>query len=287
VTGAVVRERSCDVAVNGLTLRVTRWSGGDPPLVLLHGGGLSGRTWSRVVEMLPDHRCVAPDLRGHGDSDWSAESAYRIADFVADLDELVAAAGLNRFALVGHSLGGLVALSYASRCPQRLVGLVVVDTGLRYLASEGARVRGLLASGPFPSLDAAVASVRSVMPHRDEESLRQGLRRGLTRLVDGSWDWRADQRFRRDPDLRQCIGDDRRRVRDQLMADPTVIGCPTLVVRGGDSDVLTAQGADELVSGLPNARLVEVPGAGHNVHRERPVELAGHIAAFLAMPGRP
>lgn len=277
------RSESFDVVVGGLRLRVTRWSGRSP-VVLLHGGGLAGATWSRVVDRLPAYRCVAPDLRGHGDSDWSANAAYRIVDFVTDLDGLVAALGLDRFALVGHSLGGLVAMSYARRHAERLAGLVVVDVGLRYLASEGARFRGALAAGPFPDLDAAVAVVRPAMPHRDADSLRRGLRRALRRLPDGSWDWQADQRFRREPDLRHRIAEDRLLTREGLWADAAAITCPTLVVRGADSDVLTVRGATDLVGRLPNARLAEVRGAGHNVHRDRPVELAGQVESFLGSP---
>src|SRR5207249_11254917 len=99
-----------------------------PPVLFLHGGGLNVRTWDLVGAALKIERhCLALDQRGHGDSEWSPEMDYATESHVADLDAFVDHLGLDRFVLVGMSLGGANALAWAGAHSRRLAALVLVD----------------------------------------------------------------------------------------------------------------------------------------------------------------
>ena len=99
-----------------------------PPLLLVHGGLDHSRSWDHLAQALrADFHVVAPDLRGHGDSDWATGSSYSLADHVYDLTGLVKSAGFEKVTLVGHSMGGMVSLTYAGAFPEKVSRLVVLD----------------------------------------------------------------------------------------------------------------------------------------------------------------
>jgi len=132
LSGAEVAEpgpASHTVHVRGLDLHYLEWGApAGPALVLLHGGGQSAFTWQRVAAYFaPRYRLIAPDARGHGDSDWAADGAYALDDLREDLHELAVQLGLGAFVLAGMSLGGMTALSYGGVYGHTLRGLVVVD----------------------------------------------------------------------------------------------------------------------------------------------------------------
>src|SRR3989442_285540 len=112
---------------------------GLPPIVFLHGGGLNAHTWDLVCAGLRlERHCVALDQRGHGESEWSPQMDYSTESQVADVDAFVHSLGLDRFVLVGMSLGGVNALAWAGTHSQRLAGLVLVDVGPE-IRSDGVR----------------------------------------------------------------------------------------------------------------------------------------------------
>ena len=112
---------------------------GLPPVLFLHGGGLNAHTWDIVCAALRRERhCVALDQRGHGESEWSPEMDYATESHAADVDAFVDALKLERFVLVGMSLGGANGLAWAGRHSQRLAGLVMIDVGPEVRA-EGVR----------------------------------------------------------------------------------------------------------------------------------------------------
>jgi pimeloyl-ACP methyl ester carboxylesterase len=114
-----------DVAVDDLKLHYQEWGSTSAPAVLmLHGFGVSGHMFDEFAERMQDqYRLIALDQRGHGDSDWSSDGDYTREAFVADVEGFVAALGLERFILVGHSMGGLNAVSYTVKNPQRVRAL--------------------------------------------------------------------------------------------------------------------------------------------------------------------
>ncbi len=113
------------------TLSLNAWHWGDPanpPLLLVHGGLDHARSWDWIArELAADWHVVAPDLRGHGDSDWASASGYPMMNFVYDLGEIVRHLGWDRFTLIGHSLGGNIALRYAGLFPGRVEKLVSIE----------------------------------------------------------------------------------------------------------------------------------------------------------------
>src|SRR4051794_3512685 len=113
----------------GLRLHYADWgNAAAPPLVLIHGGLDHCRNWDAIARALqPRFHIVAPDLRGHGDSEWAKGSSYTLSDNVADLAGLLRVAGLKDAALVGHSMGGMVAQAYAGTFPDRVSRLAVLD----------------------------------------------------------------------------------------------------------------------------------------------------------------
>src|SRR5690349_2646212 len=120
-----------DVLVGGLRLHYQEWGNASAPaIVMLHGFGVSGHMFDEFAERMEnDYHLIAIDQRGHGDSDWSHEGDYSRVAFVADLEGFVRELGLERFILVGHSMGGLNAVAYTVKSPVRVRALVLVDVG--------------------------------------------------------------------------------------------------------------------------------------------------------------
>ena len=167
--------------MTGLTYNVLEWEGpaapGDLTFVLVHGFADLGYTWCEVAERLAPHgHVIAPDLRGHGDSDWiSGGGYYHFMDYVADLDDVIAQLARRRVVLVGHSMGGSVSSYYAGTRPTRLAGLVLLEgLGPPDMAALDGPTRAAMwidawrtaraKVSPMPSIDEAV---RRLMKHDD------------------------------------------------------------------------------------------------------------------------
>jgi len=127
------------VVVDGMRLHYLDWGTRGRPLVLfLHGGALNAHTWDVVALALrTEYHSIALDQRGHGDSEWSPGMDYEPEAHRRDIEGLVEHLGVDRFRLVGQSMGALNAFTYATRHAERLAGLVVIDAGLN-VTSHGA-----------------------------------------------------------------------------------------------------------------------------------------------------
>jgi esterase len=279
--GEVVSPDEHDVVADGLRLHYLDW--GTPahtPVVFLHGGGLNAHTWDIVcLAVRRDYRCYAVDLRGHGDSEWSPTLEYGLDAHLRDLEAFVDHLGADRLFLVGHSLGGFLAIRYASLHSQRLAGLVVVDANPFVRGDEPAvaRVRDfMLGRATFDSVEEAVDYALTLNPKRDRRLLRSSLEQALRRGPDGRWTWKRDQRHL-SPQYFADVATEAR----ALVADVPAIRCPTLFVRGGDSDACAAKEAAEFMSLVGNGQVVTVEGAGHNVQGDNPAGLLGALRPFL------
>lgn len=241
-----------------------------PPVVFVHGGGLTAHSWRHVItELRTDHRCIAYDLRGHGESGWSAD--YSLAANARDLTTLIATLGLASPHLVGMSLGGQTVLrAVCGGLAARSV--VLVDVGPKLAAPESNPIREFLATHRYADFDAAVEAAARFQPTRSRASLRTGLQHAMRCAEDGTWSWKWDPR-RRDSYAQRTA--EARALWPVLDA----VRCPTLVVRGSASPVFTPELADEFVTALPDARLTTLD-AGHNIQSERPAELAALIRRF-------
>jgi esterase len=251
---------------------------GRPPVVFLHGGGLNAHTWDLVCAALRrEQHCVALDQRGHGESEWSPEMDYRIESHVADLEAFFDALAIERCVLVGMSLGGVNALAWAGRHSRRLAGLVLVDVGPETRA-EGVRKIAAFTSEatPLDSVEHFVERALAFNPRRNRELLRRSLLHNLRRMPDGRYMWKYDQRHRGrvDPEAQA-------RRRAILWAAVDTVDCPTLVVRGAQSDVFHDEDAEKLAGRFQRARWVRVEGAGHTVQGDNPAGLLVHVREFL------
>jgi esterase len=268
------------LTVDGLALHYLEWGAADaPPIVCVHGYTSSAQAFSALARRLDDRfRIIAPDVRGHGESAWSPVGAYSYADQSGDLAQFADRLGLDRFVLVGTSMGGIIAMAYAAGHGDRLRGLVINDIGPDAETGTG-RITQTVGSRPddFASLDAALAYRRSISPitaarsAADQRELALGV---LRQRQDGHWVWKMDpayirQRLERGP-----------ATRPPLWPALQALSCPTLVVWGMTSDVLGEAQARRMVETLPQGELVAVPGIGHAPTLVEPVVLAA-LDGFL------
>lgn len=246
--------------------------------MLLHGGTNTAWDWYAVAEDLAIEReVVAVDLRGHGRSDWA--EAYPLDLFVDDLERVRSSRGWETLIPVGLSLGALVVARYGERFPHRTRRLALVEVGPDTLALVRARDSGAPDPPPLPvwdSPEAAVAVGRAASARPSDAMIRCSVLANLRQQRDGRWTPAFDPRF---------AGF---RILDQWPDEPAVwstllaLHCPVLVVRGGDSPLLSRASAERMAGALPGGRFVEIAGAGHGVCRDRPLELAGALRAFIA-----
>ena len=269
------------VKVNGITLHYLDWGSADaPPVVLLHGITGHARVWDHLAQRLaPGRRVLALDQRGHGDSDPAPDDDYRVGTMADDVAAFVGSLRLDHFALVGHSMGGRIAIKYAADHAARLERLVIIDIGPDIALAGLQRVRDMMANAPerIESEEWAVEYIRRANPLQDLGMLRERVRHGLRRQPDGELTWKYAK------GLRDMMRAGRRDAVDLWEPLPRIT-CPTLVMRGAESDILAPEVAKKMAERLPDGRVVEIAGAGHTVPADRPEEFAREIRAFLGAP---
>ena len=267
------------VVLGRMRFRYLDWgTPGKKPLLFLHGGGLTAHTWDLVcLSLRKDYRCLALDLRGHGDSEWSPEMDYGIEAHSRDVEALVEHLGLDGFGLVGMSLGGLTAIAYAGRQAARLSALVIVDSGPEGRQEGARRIQEFVAApAEFDSIDEVIERALSFNPRRDPKLLRRSLQHNLRRMPNGKLTWKHDRRHRAKFDAEEWA-----RRRQGLWDEVARITCPTLVVRGGRSDVFHDEDAEKLAKALPRGSWVRVEDAGHTVQGDNPRGLVTELRRFL------
>ena len=270
-----------DAVIDGIRLHYLDWGGPEQhPVVFLHGGGLNARTWDLICLALRDRfRCIALDLRGHGDSEWSPTMAYSIADHARDVIGLADHLGFDEFALIGMSLGGMAAMGMAGSHPERLSALAIVDVGTEIRLGPAQRIRRFMTEASlFGSIDEVIDRAITFNPRRDRELLRHSLLHNLRRLSDGSWAWKHDSRHRADPETLDAL----RAEVSGLAAGFGGVRCPVLIVRGEESEVFLEGDAHHLAGSFEHGRVVEIPDAGHTVQGDNPAALVKALEAFLS-----
>ena len=266
------------VVLDGMRFHYLDWGTASlPPVVFLHGGGQTARTWDLVcLALCTRYRCVALDQRGHGDSEWSYALDYGPRAHAGDIAAFVDHLGLERFALVGMSMGCVNGLHYAIQHPDRLAALIAVDAGPE-VRMDGGRtiIEFRRATAELTSIDAYVEHARRFNPRRDPRLLRMSLLHNLRRLPNGNWTWKTDPR---------PVMDVERYAREmnELWKQLAHITCPALVVRGAESDVFLDEHAARFADALPDGRWVRIPDSGHTVQGDNPAALVGELSRFLA-----
>ena len=271
--------REATLSIRGFRLHHVAW--GDPahpPLILLHGITGHARTWDTLATALADRwHVVALDQRGHGDSDPAPDGDYTVGAMAEDLEAFADAQGYRRLTLLGLSMGGRVAMGFAGAHPERVERLVIVDIAPEIHPPGMARIRTMIANAPesIESEEWAVETAMAANPRADVAELRHRIKHALKRAPDGTLTWKYAR------DLREMMRRGGRREPMDLWERLTRITCPTLLVRGAESDVLSPELAARVVSSLRDGRLVEVPDAGHTVPGDRPAQFVEVVRRFL------
>lgn len=261
-----------------------------PLLVLVHGGFDHARSWDWTARALAqDYHVVAPDLRGHGDSGWSNDGSYAIHNYVYDLAQLIAMQDRDPVTIVGHSLGGSIALRYAGLFPEKIRKLVIIE-GLgmapQAMVQEQEKPatkrwldwiadRRISASKPprrYPTIEAAIARMHERNPHLSLERALHLTIHGTNRNEDGSYSWKFDPYLKPMPPYG---------VLDEELPDFWGrIACPVLLALGLDSWASNPV-QDGRAAHFPDARLVEFADAGHWVHHDQFDRFIAELRAFL------
>ena len=268
------------IEIEGRAFHYLDWGRVDaPPIVLLHGGGQSAHTWDACCLLLAQrYRCFALDQRGHGDSDWSADGAYGFDDHARDIAGLIDALNLRAPLLAGMSMGGINATAYATRHAAKLRALVSVDVGpdVRFEAVERL-MRGLGAYRFFASPQDAATRLSALGARRPRALLQATLAHNLRQESAERWTWKYDPRTLSERTAAEILDP-----RQALWARLSAITCPTLVIRGADSEIFAPADAERFTRALPHGRCVTVPAARHSVQTDNPKGLVAAIEAFDA-----
>ena len=259
-----------------------------PPLILLHGGRDHCRSWDRVAERLaPNWHVLAPDLRGHGDSQWSNAGNYMMAGYLYDLAQFIHRQALAPVTIVAHSLGGNIALRYCGLYPDTVSRIVAIEGLGPASLSERAKMsvterttrwidetRALAARLPrrYASLDEAMARMREVNTRLSAEHARHLTIHGSNQNEDGTFSWKYD------PYVRPWAPYDMPPADVQgLWARIT---CPTLLVCGSES-WHTDPSKDGRAACFARAEVAMFDGAGHWVHTDQFEAFMTRLEAFL------
>ena len=224
------------------------------------------------------YRLISLDQRGHGDSEWSPDGDYTRESFVADVEAVRQQLGLERFILMGHSMGGLNAVEYTFQYPQHVSALILVDVGPE-AAKEGVDNIMRFTRGPDElEFDEFVQNAMRFNTRRTEENIRERMRHRLRPLESGKWTWKFDKRFRE--------GEGAVRSGSQLSSDEIwrrfrELAPPVLLVRGQQSDILSQEVAERATAEMRAARLAVVPEAGHSVPGDNADGFTSAVTEFL------
>jgi pimeloyl-ACP methyl ester carboxylesterase len=262
-----------------------------PPLLLVHGNRDHCRNWDWIAEaMRSDYHIIAPDLRGHGDSQWVLGGTYPLIDYVYDIAQLIHQKKLAPLTIIGHSLGGHIAMQYAGIYPasvRKLVSIEGFGPPLRWIRSREkkaaaermtewiAQLRDLAGRAPrkYVSIDEAVARMREANAFLSEAQARHLTMQGVNQNEDGTFSWKFDNYVRagspylfNEAELAELWGN---------------IACPTLLIRGTESWAGDPS-KDGRAAYLKSAEVVAVEKAGHWVHHDQLPQVLDAIRGFLA-----
>jgi pimeloyl-ACP methyl ester carboxylesterase len=268
------------IMINGLRLHYVDWPReGAQTMLLVHGFAGHALSWDVFGQALSkQYNVVALDQRGHGESEWADE--YSTEHSVSDLMAFIAALALERIVLVGHSMGARNSIVYLSRHPEQVEKFVIVDVGPELSPVGGRRIRDGWQNSQdvFDSPEQAFRQLRAVNQRPPLEHHRTRVYHGLKQMPDGRWTWKYDKKLRTGaggkPSGPLLTVDDYWRMW-------SAITCPMLLVRGEVSDLLAAESAAKMVMANPRCSLVEIPGAGHSVPMDRPVEFEQAVRQWL------
>jgi pimeloyl-ACP methyl ester carboxylesterase len=271
-----------------LKLHYVDWGNPEKPLlILVHGGRDHCRNWDwTALELRKHYHVIAPDLRGHGDSDHAIGSPYSMIDYVVDLAQLINALGNNPLTLIGHSLGGGIVLQYTGVFPKMVKQVVSIEglgpppamikaTPANERMKHWVREMQSLAQRSvreYPNIEEALARMRSENPHLSVEQARHLTIHGIQRNENGTYSWKFDNYVRATTPYQFNLKD-----ASEIWSR---IECPTLLIRGAESWTGDWE-KDGRTSVFKNAKIVTIEKAGHWVHHDQIDESLKVISQFL------
>jgi pimeloyl-ACP methyl ester carboxylesterase len=227
--------------------------------------------------MSDTYHVLALDQRGHGDTSWAPDGNYAPESSVSDIASFITALRLAPTVVIGHSMGGRHAAMVAANYPDKVRKVVIVDTAAEFppaMRSQQSTTDAPPQPETFDTFEEVVQNGIKQYPLTPEAELRHANYHNLYRGVDGKWSWRWDinllQWRRRN---RSAPGD--------LYTYLQRIQCPTLLIRGQRSPLLTPEVAQKMIQAVPNGRTVDIANAAHTVNADNAPEFNAVTAAFL------
>jgi len=263
---------------SGLNLHYLSWGQPERPvLIMLHGLRSYAATWHILAPLLAEQfYVVALDQRGRGQSNWAEYSTYQTEYYVQDLEDLIAELKAEQIVLLGHSLGGANALEFTRHHPEQVRALIIEDIGPgSSIQGDGAeRIRREMQTTPlsFSSWNEAAAFWKKLRPLIDEQGIQSRLHHTLLEK-DGQIYWRHDQ---------EGIANARLTIPSiDLWPAVESLNCPTLFIKGGLSDFLSATIVAQMKERKPDLKVVEIADASHYVHDDQSQIFNDVVQAFL------
>ena len=267
------------VNVDGLKMHYLDWGNPTKPtIVLLHGMRGHAHSWDDVAEALrPDFHVLALDQRGRGLTDWAKDGDYGIDAFVGDLEGLCRVAGLEKFVLMGHSMGARNSMAFAEKNADMLEKLILSEFGPQINPKGSQRIAKELIDVPeeFDTLNDAIAYMAQFNSYASDAVMYRRELYSTKELINGKIGWRYDIEIREARRRGDPIAP-----LDLWPALPK-ISCPTLVVRATETDILDLDVAQKMIETLPDGQLVEIDRAEHMVFEDNPNDFIAAIRRFL------
>ena len=274
-----------------LRLHYVDWGNEDaPPMLLVHGGRDHCRNWDWVAERLrDDYHIIAPDLRGHGDSQWVIGGGYNQIDYVYDIAQLLSQKNMTPTTIIGHSLGGSISLLYSGLYPETVAKLVCIEgmgpppemikerieqpmeDRLHLWVNELRKLSGRIPKR-YPSLEEAYERMQKENPHLTEDQARHLTIHGSNQNEDGSYSWKFDNYVRNFPPIGLNFEDQYGLYKR--------ISCPTLLIRGAESWAMDPE-KDGRANTFQNVQVASIEDAGHWVHHDQLEVFIKLVKGFL------
>ena len=272
--------RSRNIVLRQMRFHFLEWGAPDAPaVVLLHGGHQSAHSWDLVsLHLAQRFRVLALDQRGHGDSEWARDVSYTNHEMSLDAEAFIAALGLQRPILMGHSMGGRNAMLLMRHSPSLLRALVIVDVGPEVSDRGREVIAGFVRNNEeFDDLEHFVRNVQQYDPYRSREHIERTVKYNMLQRADGKFVSKCDANPRR---LGVVRGRGRWRTSRWRMRAHSICRCCWCAAR--TSRILTADAAERFRDALPQGTLTTVPNCGHNVHGQNTKGFIEAVSRFLA-----
>lgn len=254
-----------------------------PPILLLHGGGQTHHSWGDTAQRLAerDWYAITYDARGHGNSSWSSEGAYLVNALVSDLKAIIHQVG-GKPAIIGASMGGITALVLEGESAQSLTSaIILVDIAPKAEQKGIERIFAFMSSHlerGFASLEEAADAVAAYLPQRSRKDNYSRLEKNL-RFRDGRYYWHWDPTMLKV--WKDATPDQQIAYEERLFVAAQNLKAPTLIVRGGMSDVVSDRVMAEFLDAVPHVRSLTVSGAGHMVAGDSNHAFTNAVIQFL------